>query len=367
MPETAPTEPSPAAELPSETEPDAVSVELEEMTLDEKLCQMFVVTPEALTGDAPVTDCGDALIQALQTYPVGGLIFFSDNLVTVPQTQAMLSGVQEAVPDAPGLLLCVDEEGGSVARAAKTLGTAAVSPMAEYGKRGDRAEAVTVGETLGTSLHTLGFNVDFAPVADVDLCSGNELGDRIFSSDPDVTARMVAGVTEGLTNCGVAATLKHFPGLGAENGNAHTDAKITIDRTLAQLRETEFVPFRSGIDAGAAFVMVSHQTVTGVGDDLPASVSPTVCTTLLREELAFSGIIITDSFQMETICGRYDAGEAAVLSVEAGADIVLMPEDLDAALTGMREAVRSGRLTEERIDESVMRILEEKETLGLLR
>ena len=177
---------------------------------------------------------------------------------------------------------------------------------------------------------------------------------------------MVAGVVEGMQGTGVAATLKHFPGLGAENGNAHEDTKIVIDRTLDQLRAEEFIPFQRGIEAGADFVMVSHQTVTGVGDDLPACLSPIVCTDLLRGELGFEGLIVTDSLQMNTISANYDSGEAAVRALEAGVDVILMPEDFEAALQGVEDAVAEGRITEERIDESVERVLKEKRKLGLM-
>ena len=162
------------------------------------------------------------------------------------------------------------------------------------------------------------------------------------------------------------ATLKHFPGLGAEDGNAHYDTKIVIDRTLDQLRQEEFLPFSSGIEAGVDFVMVSHQVVTGIGDDLPGDLSYQTVTELLKGELGFQGIAITDSQAMNTISGVYGAGEAAVMSVQAGIDIVLMPEELTQAFEAVRSAVESGEISEERIDQSVRLILEKKEKLGLL-
>ncbi|MBQ9696181.1 MAG: hypothetical protein IJV58_07135, partial [Oscillospiraceae bacterium] len=130
-------------------------------------------------------------------------------------------------------------------------------------------------------------------------------------------------------------------------------------------RSTEFIPFKAGIAAGTDFVMVSHQVVTGVGDDLPSCLSPVVCTELLRDELGFDGLIITDALNMNTISGTYDSGEAAVMALEAGVDIILMPEDFEAAFQGVQDAVASGRISEERINESVNRILAEKQKLGL--
>ena len=214
----------------------------------------------------------------------------------------------------------------------------------------------------------LGFNLDFAPVADVNLNANNELGDRIFSTSPDVVANMVDGVVTGIQENGtVAATLKHFPGMGAAGGDTHSDGKVVISRSLDQMRGAEFVPFQQGISAGADFVMVSHVTVTGAGDSLPSCLSPVVCTDLLRNELGFQGIIVTDSMQMQSITANYDSGEAAVKALQAGCDMILMPMDLDKAVAGVQEAVENGTLTEQRIDKSVKRILDEKKKLGILQ
>lgn len=337
------------------------------MTLEEKIYQLFVVTPELLTGAGTVTNAGEQTRNALISQPVGGLVYFADNLVNASQTTAMLSNSQQYARESGiGLFLAVDEEGGLVARCAKKLGTTKLSPMATYGSRNDFNEAFSVGQTLGYDISQFGFNLDFAPVADVNLNSGNELGNRIFSDNPEVTANMVSGVVQGLQSTGVASTLKHFPGLGAEDGNAHYDAAVYIDRTLEQLRTEEFIPFQSGIDAGADFVMVSHQIVTGVGDNMPSCLSYTVCTDLLRNELQFQGIIITDSFQMNTIAGSYSPADSAVLAIDAGVDVILMPTDLTASVQALEDAVYTGRISEERINQSVERILLEKEKLNLL-
>lgn len=337
------------------------------MSLEEKVHQLFIITPEALTSFTQVTQFGDKSRDALKQHPVGGLIYFTPNLEDAEQTKQMLADTQSFAMElcGCGMFFAVDEEGGTVARVADALGTTAMEPMQEYGSRNDVGEVFEVGMTIGNEIGALGFNLDFAPVADVDLNEDNELGDRIFSDDPAVVADMVDAFVTGLQSAGVAATLKHFPGLGAEDGDTHTDEKVIIDRSLDQLRETEFVPFSAGIAAGADFVMVSHQTVTGVGDTLPACLSEIVCTELLREELGFEGVIITDSFQMNTITSPYSSAEAAVMAIEAGADIILMPDNFADALHGVLEAVEEGRLTEERIDESVERILNEKQKLGL--
>ena len=337
------------------------------MTLEEKIYQLFIVTPETLLNSGTVTVADEQTQNALISQPVCGLIYFADNLIDSNQTTMMLSNSQQyARQSGIGLFLAIDEEGGLVARCAKKLGSTALSPMATYGERNDFNEAVSIRQTLGMGISQLGFNLDFAPVADVNLNSGNELGNRIFSDNPEVTGNMVSGVVQGLQSTGVAATLKHFPGLGAENGNAHYDDAVYIDRTLEQLRTEEFVPFQSGINAGADFVMVSHQIVTSIGDNLPSCFSYTVCTDLLRNELNFDGIIITDSFAMNTISGRYSPADSAVLAIQAGVDIILIPTDLTASVQALENAVYSGQISESRINQSVEKILLEKQKLNLL-
>lgn len=342
---------------------------LNELSLEQKVGQMFMVTPEAITGISPMREVGNGTKNALAAYPVGGIIYFAQNLTSKNQIKTMISNTQSYSRSAcgVGLFTAVDEEGGTVARCAQKLGTASFYNMAYYGKDNDYGTAYDIGAALGRDLHSLGFNVDFAPVADVDICSGNELGDRIFSSDPDVVANMVCGVTKGLQDNGVCATLKHFPGLGAEDGNTHTNSTVVIDRSVEELRETEFIPFKAAIDNGADFVMVGHQTVTGFGDDLPCDLSYTAVTKMLRGELGFDGIAVTDAHQMNTISKVYSSGEAAKLSIKAGMDIILMPVDYRQAIDEVCSAVRSGEIPESRIDESVMRILTQKYQLGLLK
>ncbi|MBP5581440.1 MAG: glycoside hydrolase family 3 [Ruminococcus sp.] len=342
---------------------------LKKMTLKQKVCQMFMVTPEAITGISPMTEVGNGTKNAMADYPVGGIIYFSQNLRSQNQIKTMISNTQGFSREAcgVGLFTAVDEEGGKVARCAQNIGTTAFMPMEYYGNENNYKTAYDIGTTLGKDLSSLGFNVDFAPVADVNINNGNELGDRIFSSDPNVVANMICGVSKGLQDNGVSATLKHYPGLGAESGNTHTNSFVVLDRTMEQLRKTEFVPFKKGIESGTDFIMVGHQSVTGFGDNLPSDLSYKAITEILRGELKFKGIAITDAQQMHTISDVYTSGEAAKLSINAGMDIILMPVDYRAAIDYVCKAVENGEITESRIDESVLRILEKKEKLGLLK
>lgn len=341
---------------------------IQTLTLEQKILQMFMVTPEALTGFDMVIAAGDATREVIWNYPVGGLIYFSDNLQDWEQTKEMLSNTQMYAREATGLgmFLAVDEEGGFVARVADSLGTTNLEDMGIYGAEADADKAYWVGQTIARDIGQFGFNVDFAPVADVNICEGNELGSRIFSDDPEIVSIMVENEVKGMQANGVAATLKHFPGLGAEDGNAHTDSNIYIDRSEEEMKAVDFVPFQRGIAAGAEFVMVSHQIVSGAGDNLPADLSPAVVDGWLRRDLGFRGIAVTDSQQMHTITDNYTSGEAAILSIEAGMDIILIPDDFYEAFNDVKNAVESGRISEQRINSSVLRILREKEKLGLI-
>ena len=337
------------------------------MTLEEKLWQLFFVAPEALTGEEAVTESSDALQQALAEKPVGGVILFARNLISREQTVSLLADVKSASRLAP--FLGVDEEGGTVSRvgANSAMGVTQLQDMSAYGASGDASALYGDLYNLAQSLNTLGFNVDFAPVADVTTGSDkNPMKLRSFSSDPEHCASMVSVSVGALQDGGVAACLKHFPGYGTATADDH-NGSVSLDRTLEQLQQTEFVPFSAGIDKGAYFVMVSHLSVPAVtGDDTPADLSEKLVTELLRNTLHFQNIVITDAQNMGSIAQNYTSAEAAVAALRAGGDMVLMPQDLQEAYDGVTKAIADGVLTEDRIDRSVLRILNVKIQLGLL-
>lgn len=340
---------------------------LDYMTIEEKICQMFIVTPEQVSGYQD-NYAGEETKNGIDSYPVGGIIYSSKHFSDWGQTMQMLENTQNYAKErcGAGIFTAVDEEGGTIARVADTLGTASFEDMSVYGELNDADTAYNIGSVIGTDLKNLGFNLDFAPVADIAINENNELGGRIFSSDPEIVANMADNVARGLQSAGICATMKHFPGLGAEDGNTHNDSAVYIDRTLDQLRAEEFVPFERGISSGVDFIMVGHQIVSGIGDGLPADLSYTAVTEILRNELGFDGIIVTDSHQMNTICGVYGSADAAVMAVQAGVDIILMPDNMPSAVEGLCSAVKSGQISESRIDDSVYRILNQKYELGLL-
>lgn len=363
-PVTAPAQlPSQAPEETPPAKPPTLAREtLEGMTLREKVCQMFVVFPSDLTGVAKVTQAGEATRAALERFPVGGLLYDASNMESREQVREMLENTQgyARVP----LILTCDEEGGRVARLMNTVGTTRVGPMLDYkhlGPDAARANARTIAEDLASC----GFNTDLAPVADVWSNPENTvIGDRAYSDSFQEAAELIPAAVEGFHEGGVACVLKHFPGHGDTSTDSH-DGTAYVDKTLDELRQGELLPFRAGMDAGADMVMLGHLTVPEA-DDKPATFSYKLVTGLLREELGFGGVVMTDSLKMSAVSGRWTSGEMAVMAVEAGVDILLCPPDLEAAADALTGAVERGEITEERIDESVLRILSMKEQRGIL-
>lgn len=335
------------------------------MTLEDKIAQMFVITPNALTGYSGVTAAGDTTKEAYNNRPVGGIIYMSENLTDREQTAAMLTNMQTIAMERTGLpvFLCVDEEGGSVARIAgnDAFGVTDVGDMSAVGATGDVQNAYNAGNVIGTYLSELGFNVDFAPVADVLTNPDNTaIGNRSFGSDSRLVADMVTAELEGMSETGVYGTVKHFPGHGGTSGDSH-NGTVTVEKTLEELMAEELVPFQSAIDAGVSFVMVGHISVPNVtGDNTPASLSSMMITDVLRNRMGYNGIVITDGMNMGAITAHYNSDKAAVMAVSAGADMILMPADYQKAYDGLLEAVNNGTISEEQINASVERIVRVK-------
>lgn len=350
----------------TETTEDAVSELVDktmaEMSLHDKVCQMMFVTPEGLTGTDDVMVAGDATKQALQAYPVGGIIYFANNFDNVDQTRDMISNTQSY--SKIGLFIATDEEGGRVNRIMDTLGTTYIGPMYDYKDDGPDA-AFENAKTIASDMSALGFNLDFAPVADVWSNPDNTvIGDRAYSDDYAQAAELVGSAVKGFQDGGVICTLKHFPGHGDTAEDSHYSSAY-VNRTKAQIMADEMQPFRTGIDAGAELVMVGHLIVPDI-DELPSTLSYKIATEMLRGDLEFDGVAITDSMEMESIADNYGVADSAVMAVQAGMDMLLQPADLAAAVNAIVTAVQNGDITEPHIDESVRRILTLKAERGLL-
>lgn len=350
-------------EVTEEEKPSLVDETLAGMTLHEKVCQMMFVTPEELTGEDGVTVAGDATRQALENYPVGGIVYFAKNLESQDQVKEMIDNSQKY--SSIGLFVATDEEGGVVNRLMDTVGTTYIGSMYYYKDDGDET-AYENAYTIANDMSALGFNLDFAPVADVWSNPDNTvIGERAYSDDYAQAAELVGNAVKGFNDGGVMCTLKHFPGHGDTAEDSHYSSAY-VHRTKEEIMADEMQPFRSGIEAGAEFVMVGHLIVPDI-DEVPATLSYKIATGILREELKFEGVAITDSFEMESIADNYSVDDAVVMSVKAGMDMILQPKDMASAVNSIEQAVADGELSEDRIDESVRRILTLKESRGLLK
>ncbi len=341
---------------------DIVEKTLADMSLRDKVCQMMFVRPESITGIDVVTAAGDTTKSALEQYPVGGIVYFAQNMESKDQVKEMIDNSQSY--SKVGLFISTDEEGGMVNRLMNTVGTTYIDSMYNYKDEGIQ-KAHDNAYTIASDMAALGFNMDFAPVADVWSNPDNTvIGERAYSDDYSQAAELVGSAVKGFEDGGVMCTLKHFPGHGDTAEDSHYSSAY-VRRTKDEIMADEMQPFTAGIDAGAEFVMVGHLIVPDI-DELPATLSYKITTEMLRNEMHFDGIAITDSLAMSSIADNYGVGESAVMSIKAGIDMLLDPTDIDTAIDAVVQAVESGDITEDRIDESVRRILTLKEKQGLL-
>ena len=342
-----------------------VAAKVSSMTLEEKIAQMFIVEPAKLGGFSSLTTAGSGLKNAINNRPVGGFIYFKDNLENQSQTRSMLSATNDYSKSRIGLpaFLCVDEEGGIVARIANnpSFGIANVGSMKDIGRSGNNDRAYNAGSTIGSYLKNLGFSVNFAPVADVLTNSLNtDVNNRVFGTNASTVSNMAALVSNGMRSKNILSTYKHFPGNGSAAGNTH-EGFVYSSRTLSQLSSADLVPFRRGAQDSVPFIMVGHTAFPQVtGNNLPSSLSYKVITDILRKDIGYNGIIVSDSLQMGAIIKKYSAGDAAINAVKAGVDMVLMPNNFSEAYNAVLKEVKQGGISKARIDESVTRIVRTK-------
>jgi len=346
----------------------SVEEELAQMSLREKVGQLFCLRPEALdttiryvsSDELPnfhLQEVNDRMRALAADYPVGGITLFAHNISDPAQLEAFVADIR-SLPGAP--LLCVDEEGGRVARLANNpaFGLPKYESMASF--RSPR-QVYKAARTIGKYLAHYGFDVDFAPVADVNTNPENiVIGNRAFSSDPADAARKVKAYLRGLRRAGVIGCLKHFPGHGDTKADTHFGYAVS-EKTWEQMLGCEMIPFKAGIVAGAPMVMSAHISVPAVtGSDVPSTLSPVVLGEKLRGELGFNGVIVTDAMEMGAIVREYAVPDACVLALLAGADMLLCVKDYPAAFEAVLAAVEDGVLPVERLEQSVRRILQLK-------
>ncbi|MDA3624845.1 glycoside hydrolase family 3 protein [Saccharopolyspora sp. WRP15-2] len=353
---------------------------LKEMTLEEKVGQLFVTYAYGRTADTAdpknKEEFGvDTPAQVVQKYHLGGIIHFSwtNSLYEPKQIAELSNGLQNAAVNSGAkvpLLISTDQEQGQVTRihepATQFPGNMALG-AGRSPEDAERAAAIT-----GQELRAMGLNQDFAPSGDVNVNPANPvIGVRSFSSDPALAAQLTAAQVRGYEDSAkpgetVSAAVKHFPGHGDTNQDSHTALPV-IEHDRQQWEQLDAPPFKEAIGAATDAVMSAHIVVPKLDDSgEPSTLSPKVLTGMLREELGFKGVIITDSLKMEGVRQKHPDPEIPVLALKAGADMLLMPNDLQAAIDGVLNAVRSGELSEQRIDQSVARVLALKEGRGVL-
>jgi beta-N-acetylhexosaminidase len=323
------------------------------LTLEEKVGQLFMI---GFTGTEPGPDLKRLLVER----HVGGVILFFRNIRDGAHLADLTAAIRELAPRP--LLVAADQEGGSVLRV-RSGATLLPSPMglARLGPEAVR----DVARICGEEMRAMGLNLNLAPVLDVNRPENPGVGMRSFGEDPDRVARMARAYVEGLQSTGALACAKHFPGKGAARLDAHLDLPV-IERGAEELAAGDLVPFRVAFAAGAAAAMTSHCLYRGL-DDRPATLSKRILTGLLRDELGFEGILITDDMEMGAIRRYHEGTAAAVAAFAAGADVILICHDhaaQEASLLAVAHAVRSGTVPESRLDESLARIRRAKERVG---
>jgi beta-N-acetylhexosaminidase len=334
---------------------------LQTMTLEEKVGQLFIVAFRKDNIGRSLHHLNENTKQQIQNYKLGGVILFSENIDSIPQTVKLIEDMQN-VAKTP-MFISVDEEGGRVSRLGKSnkMHSTKLPSNKITGSANDPNLAYEVGKILGAELSTLGFNMNFAPVADINTNRQNPvIGDRAFGSNTYDVSLMVSKEVQGIQEHNICAVLKHFPGHGDTSLDTHL-GQVVVNHDMRRLEQVEFVPFKSGIDAGADGVMAAHIMLPGITEEsVPASLSKEILTDILRNKLNYNGLIITDSLEMKAISSYWTPSEAALKAFTAGADIILMPASLDKAYNSILDAVSSGEIPESRLDESVKRILDIK-------
>lgn len=352
---------------PEEKKELFLSEKINAMTTEEKIGQLFFLAYRKDENGQPILQMNPKVEKELKQYQPGGIILFGENIDTKEQTKQLIADYQ-ASSKLP-LFIGVDEEGGRVSRlhASGKIKAAEVPTAEEIGKTKNPEEAYLWYTQIAQELLELGFQVDFAPIADINTNPNNPvIGNRAFGSDAQLVAKMVVKAIQGLQDNGISASMKHFPGHGDTSTDTHTEETM-IEHSLERMESVEWIPFAEGIKNGVHFIMVAHiKTPNITNDGLPASMSKEIVQKYLRGKLGYDGIVITDALDMGAIAQYYNSGDVAVKAVEAGVDMLLMPEDVETAFSALKKAVEQGTISEEKLNETVKRILSLKYDKGML-
>ncbi|NWQ44237.1 glycoside hydrolase family 3 C-terminal domain-containing protein [Bacillus sp. EB106-08-02-XG196] len=343
---------------------DLIGNAIKHMSMEEKVGQMLMPDFRNWNGKN-VTVMNDEIAKLVKDYHLGGVILFRENTVTADQTTKLVSAYQEAA-EKYGLLISIDQEGGIVTRL--QTGTDMPGNMALGATRSEEL-AEKIGRTIGEELNALGINMNFGPVLDINNNPDNPvIGVRSFGEDPELVANLGNAYIKGLHETGTAATAKHFPGHGDTAVDSHVGLP-SVPHDIDRLKNVELYPFQQAMDTGIDAIMSAHVTFPKIDDTkaiskkdgtevaVPGTLSHKILTGLMREEMGFKGVIVTDAMNMGAIADHFGPVDAAIRAVKAGADILLMPVGIVDVANGLYDAVNSGDISESRLEQSVERIL----------
>ena len=357
-PEEVVDEPEVQEEVKEYTEEEKLALKVDEkmkdMTLREKIGQMLIVSYSGTEYNAEL----DTLLKDVKP---GGFILFSDNISTYQNTTEYIKNVKStaSIP----MIIGIDQEGGRVQRI-KALADAnviTIPSMLEVGKTNDEEISYKVGKILASEIASFGVNLDFAPVLDVFSNPNNTvIGDRAFGVDYQSVVKMSLPFAHGMQEENIIPVYKHFPGHGDTAADSHVELPV-VNKTKEELYQNELIPFKNAIDDGAQAIMVAHIALPNVtGNYLPATLSKEVITDILRNELKFDGVVITDAINMGALANNYNLEEICEYSINAGADCLLMPKNPVETVNTIEKLINENRISEEKINEAVTRILKLK-------
>lgn len=345
---------------PSNQETDPIKIKINQMTIEQKIGQMVIVGVEGDTFDSNIG-------KMIEDYHVGGFIFMGKSVKNTTQLLKLVNGIKTAnsnnkIP----LFLSLDQEGGSIDRMPKEFNRYPTNKA--IGKINSENLSYNIGSAIAYEISSFGFNMDFAPVLDINSNPKNPvIGDRSFGTSSKLISSLGVETMMGIQEGKVIPVVKHFPGHGDTSVDSHIGLP-RVNKDLEQLNSFELIPFKEAIKNNVDGIMIAHILLPKIDSKYPASLSKVVINDILREKLGFKGVVITDDMTMGAIAKNYSIGDAVIKSVDAGSDIILIAHDYNKgteAITAIINAVKSGNIKMGRIDESVYRILQLKEKYNL--
>ncbi len=339
---------------------NSIEEQITKLSLEEKIGQLVIVGVDGYLSN-------ENSRQLIEKYHVGGFILFKRNIQNSNQMLSLLNSLKEtnAVNKLP-LFLSIDEEGGRISRMPDEF--LKLPSNQKIGERNNEFISYQVGTILGEQLKMYGFNMDFAPVLDIYSNPKNlVIGDRSFGSEPNIVTRLGIQTMMGLQSQDIISVVKHFPGHGDTSEDSHKRLPV-VNSDLKRLKSFELIPFNAAIENNAEVIMIAHILLPKIDAENPASMSKTIISEVLRKNMNFNGVVITDDFTMGAIENNYDIGKAAVKSIQAGSDIVLVCHDFykqESVIKAIQDAVLNGQISIERINQSVSRIMSLKQKYAL--